>query len=109
MKITEVSRQTGISTETLRYYDRIGLMPAIKRDQDGIRYYEQNDVEWISLVKALLEERISQEILLEFVSLEKQHQPGKETVIEEMCTCLLQHKDHIDHLLDCLHEKIQNG
>ena len=90
MKITEVSRQTGISTETLRYY-------------------EQNDVEWISLVKALLEEGISQEILLEFVSLEKQHQPGKETVIEEMCTCLLQHKDHIDHLLDCLHEKIQNG
>lgn len=109
MRITEVARQTNLSTETLRYYDRIGLIPCIKRDQDGIRCYDSQDVEWILLIKHLHEEGISLEMLLEFVMLEKENLSCKNIIIKEMCTCLMQHKDHIDCLLECLRHKLQNS
>ena len=109
MKITDVARQTNLSTETLRYYDRIGLVPCVKRDEDGIRYYDLHDVEWILLIKNLHEEGISLEMLLEFVTLEKESKSCKNIIIEEMCTCLMQHKDHIECLLECLRHKLKNS
>lgn len=44
MTIKEVSERFGVSTDTLRYYERIGLIPRIARTAGGIRDYTESDI-----------------------------------------------------------------
>jgi DNA-binding transcriptional MerR regulator len=45
--IAQVAQATGISAHTLRYYERIGLMPAIGREGAGRRRYSQAGLEFV--------------------------------------------------------------
>ena len=47
MKISEVSEKFALSQDTLRYYERIGLISKIARDKSGIRNYTDKDCKWI--------------------------------------------------------------
>ncbi|MDT0306033.1 MerR family transcriptional regulator [Streptomyces sp. DSM 44917] len=51
--ISEVSAHTGLSVHTLRWYERIGLMPHIDRSHTGQRRYSDKDVSWLALVNKL--------------------------------------------------------
>ena len=51
MKIAEVSEQYGISSDTLRYYERIGLIPPVNRNGSGIRDYNELDIRRVEFVK----------------------------------------------------------
>lgn len=51
MKIAEVSEQCDISPDTLRYYERIGLLPPITRTPSGIRDYSELDVRRVEFIK----------------------------------------------------------
>ena len=53
MTIAEVSRKMDISADTLRYYERIGLIPPVKRSKSGIRDYSEKDLGWISFAKCM--------------------------------------------------------
>ena len=53
MTIAEVSRMFEISVDTLRYYERIGLLPAVPRTPDGIRDYGEKDLGWIAFIKCM--------------------------------------------------------
>ena len=49
-RIKDVSELLGISTYTLRYYEKIGLLKFVKRDENGIREFEPNDLIVISTI-----------------------------------------------------------
>ena len=49
MTIAEVSRAYDISADTLRYYERVGLLPSIGRTSGGIRNYSEEDCRWVEL------------------------------------------------------------
>ncbi|WP_145948704.1 MerR family transcriptional regulator [Paenibacillus sp. Y412MC10] len=51
--IREISEETGISTYTLRYYEREGILPGVKRDSSGNRLYDEESMEWLNFVLAL--------------------------------------------------------
>ena len=53
MKIMEVSEQYGISSDTLRYYERIGLIPPVNRNESGIRDYNELNLRWVEFVKCM--------------------------------------------------------
>ena len=53
MTIAEVSRMFEISADTLRYYERIGLLPAASRTCGGIRDYGVKDLGWIAFIKCM--------------------------------------------------------
>lgn len=53
--ISKVAERVGISTYTLRYYEKEGLLPEVKRNEKGIRIYDESDIVWIDLVKCLKE------------------------------------------------------
>ncbi len=53
--IQRVSDETGLSIDTLRYYERIGLIPGIERANNGHRRYSDSDVEWIQFLIQLRE------------------------------------------------------
>ncbi|MGP3736112.1 MerR family transcriptional regulator [Streptomyces sp. GDS52] len=51
--ISEVVALTGLSAHTLRWYERIGLMPDIDRSHTGQRRYSNRDLDWLALVGKL--------------------------------------------------------
>ena len=55
--------------DTLRYYERIGVIPPVTRDKNGYRNYQTSDLNWIFLAKSLRSAGLSIESLIEFASL----------------------------------------
>lgn len=53
LNISHVARKTGLTPHTLRYYERIGLIPSLKRASNGHRRYRARDMEWIAFLKRL--------------------------------------------------------
>ena len=53
MTIAETSRKYGLSPDTLRYYERIGLIPPVPRTKSGIRDYDEESCNWIELMKCM--------------------------------------------------------
>lgn len=51
MTITEVSSRYDLSQDTLRYYERIGLIPSVNRKQSGVRDYTEEDCRWVEFIK----------------------------------------------------------
>lgn len=51
VSIGQLSQQTGISTEAIRYYERIALLPAAKRAANGYRQYDERDIERLQFIK----------------------------------------------------------
>ena len=76
MTIAEVSKQFDISADTLRYYERIGLIPPVPRTTGGIRNYDEASCKWIELMKHLRAAGVQIEALVEYTALVQQ---GDET------------------------------
>lgn len=72
MTIAEVSKLLDISSDTLRYYERIGLIPPVRRNKSGIRNYEEKDLGWVRFAKCMRAAGISIEALIEYVALFQQ-------------------------------------
>ncbi len=77
MTISEVSKKYDLSTDTLRYYERIGLLPAVNKNSSGNRDYNEEDCRWVSFIKCMRSAGLSIEILIEYVSM---FQKGNSTI-----------------------------
>jgi DNA-binding transcriptional MerR regulator len=53
LTVQEASDKTGLSAHTIRYYERIGLLPSIERAKNGHRRYSEDDIGWIEFLKCL--------------------------------------------------------
>lgn len=69
MSISEVSKKYGISADTLRYYERIGLIPSVPRNKSGIRDYDEESQRWIELMICMRKSGVQIEALIEYVAL----------------------------------------
>ncbi|MDR1924398.1 MAG: MerR family transcriptional regulator, partial [Planctomycetaceae bacterium] len=62
-------KKYGLSADTLRYYERIGLIPKIHRTEGGIRDYSESDCDWIGFIKCMRNAGVQVEALVEYVAL----------------------------------------
>ena len=69
MTITEVSKKYNLSQDTLRYYERIGLIPSVKRNKSGIRDYTEEDCNWIEFIKCMRSAGLPIEVLVKYVGM----------------------------------------
>ena len=87
MTIAEVSKQYNISADTLRYYERIGLIPPVNRNKNGIRDYTDEDCKWVDFIKCMRYAGLPIEVLIEYVTLFRQGsstiEARKEILIEQ--------------------------
>lgn len=72
MTITEVSKQYDIPADTLRYYERIGLIPSVPRSKSGFRDYDEESCRWVQFAKCMRNAGIQVEALIEYVDLVQQ-------------------------------------
>jgi len=110
MTIAEVSKKFGLSPDTLRYYERIGLIPRVNRNESGIRDYTEEDCKWIEFIKCMRSAGIQVETLVEYVTLLQQ---GDETVelrkqiLVEQREKLLSRIEEMERALERLNFKIE--
>ena len=69
MTIAEVARKYELTPDTLRYYERIGLLPNVARTAGGIRDYSETDCRWVDHIKCMRSAGISVDTLVEYVTL----------------------------------------
>ncbi len=77
MKIAEVSKQSGLTPDTLRYYERIGLLPPVNRNGSGLRDYSDLDIQRVEFVKCMRTAGLPVEVLIDYINLVQQ---GDETI-----------------------------
>lgn len=111
MTIKEVSKKYDITTDTLRYYERIGLLPKVQRNSSGYRVYSEYDENWIFYIKSMRGAGVSIETLIEYVTL---FQQGIETIpirkelLLEQREKLAERIANMQEVLDRLDKKIDS-
>ena len=86
MTIGEVSEKYGITADTLRYYERIGLIPYVPRKKNGIRNFDEKSCKWVEFIKCMRSAGVQIEALTEYVNLMQKNdnvQRRKEILIEQ--------------------------
>ena len=109
MTIAEVSKKYDISADTLRYYERVGMIPPVTRTARGIRDYQDSDLGWVGLAKCMRSAGLPVEAMIEYVRLYQEGDstiPARLQLLLEQRQSLLEQKKKIDETLDRLNYKI---
>lgn len=110
MKISEMSEQSGLSVDTLRYYEKIGLLPPVNRTDGGIRDYSEIDLKRVDFIKCMRSAGLPIEVLLAYFELVQQGdetiEARKEILLEQRAQ-LLARMAEMQETLDLLNHKIQ--
>lgn len=108
MTIAQVSQKYGLSQDTLRYYERIGIIPPVPRNKSGIRDYDEVSCSWIELMKCMRSSGIQIEALIEYVTLFQQGDATLDARKALLIDQLLERMEQMQQSLDRLNQKIQN-
>lgn len=109
MTIKEVSKKYGISQDTLRYYERCGIIPPVTRTAGGVRNYQDSDLGWVELSLCLRNAGVSVQAISKYVSLAVE---GDGTIAERLDILrserenLTEQKNQLCAALDRLDHKI---
>lgn len=102
MNIKKAAEIFNLSVDTLRYYERVGVIPPIHRNMSGYRDYTTNDLNWIYLAKSLRNAGLSVESLIEFAHLAQVRET--ENVEEAQKQILVDQLGELDKKLSEMHE-----
>ncbi len=109
MKIAEVSERYAISTDTLRYYERIELIQQVKRNESGIRDYNELDLRRVEFIKCMRSAGLPVEVLIEYVALVQrgdQTIEARKEILKEQRQQLATRMKEMQKTLDLLDHKI---
>ena len=110
MTIAEVSRKYEISADTLRDYERIGLIPPVPRTKSGLRDYDEESCGWVELMKCMRAAGVQIEALIEYVALFQQGDDtidARKALLIEQREQLLARMEDMQKSLDRLNMKIE--
>ncbi len=110
MKIQEVSEKFEISTDTLRYYERIGLIPTVNRTDSGIRDYTEEDMRRVDFVKCMRSAGLPVEVLIDYMALVQKGDSTiatRKEILLEQREQLIARIEEMQKTLEILNYKIQ--
>ncbi len=111
LSIQQVAQQTGLSIDTLRYYERIGLIDPVSRAKSGHRRYTEDDLEWIFLLIWLRKTDMPLTQIIHYLQLRRQGPQtltARRIILEEHQCDLEQRMQHIEQYMIVLQEKIEH-
>ena len=110
MKIAEVSEQYGLSADTLRYYERVGLIPPVHRSESGIRDYNELDLRRVDFIKCMRSAGLPVEVLIEYIALVQKGDKtikARKEILAEQRELLVARMKEMQKTLDLLDHKIE--
>lgn len=109
MTIKEVSKKYEISQDTLRYYERVGMIPPVTRTAGGIRNYTKEDLRWVELAQCMRSAGLPVEAMIEYVRLFQEWDStisARLQLLTDQREMLLEQRRQIDETLNRLNYKI---
>jgi len=109
MNIAQVSKKFELSPDTLRYYERVGMIPPVNRTPSGLRDYTEEDCKWVELAKCMRSAGLPVEVMIEYLKMTQQGDetiPVRRELLLEQRERLLTQKAAIESTLDRLNFKI---
>ncbi len=110
MKIQEVSEKYNLSADTLRYYERVGLIPPVTRTLSGIRDYSELDMRRVEFIKCMRSAGLPIEVLIDYVALVQKGDSTIEVrkdILKEQRIQLIARMEEMQKTLEILNYKIQ--
>lgn len=109
LTITEVSKKYDISSDTLRYYERIGLIPQVPRKKNGNRYYTEGMQGWIEMIVCLRHSGVTVEALIDYAQMLQKGDStleAREALLREQLSLLEEKKFNLNRSINRLKHKI---
>ena len=109
MTIAEAGQKYGLTADTLRYYERIGLIPRVGRNAGGIRNYTESDGNWIEFIKHMRDAGVQVEALTKYVALSQQGDAtanARKQILVEQRAQIAARAANMQKMLDRLDDKI---
>lgn len=103
MLISEVSERFDLTKDTLRYYERIGLIPEVRRNSRGNRDYTEEDCGWIEFIKCMRNAGLSIDTLTEYLEL---YQEGDST-INDRKELLIEERNKLARKIDQMQQTLE--
>ena len=110
MTVKEVSEKYNIPQDTLRYYERIGMIPKVTRTSGGIRNYQKEDLEWVELAICMRSAGLPVEVMAQYVKLNQEGDitiPDRLELLKKQREGLHEQRKQLDATLDRLNYKIE--
>ncbi|MBC1449356.1 MerR family transcriptional regulator [Listeria welshimeri] len=111
MNIKDASEKSGVSADTIRYYERIGLIPPVHRNENGVRKFGAEDLRWIQFSRQMRRAGLSIEALIDYLALFREGEHTLEVRVELLKEQRVDLKNRINIMqeaLDRLDFKIKN-
>lgn len=109
MKIAEVSEKYNLPQDTLRYYEKVGVIPLVGRNPGGSREYGEDDCKWIELAQCLRGAGLPVEAIIEYrrlFDIGDSTIPDRLKLLEDQHETLVKQKEATDRALERLEYKI---
>ncbi|WKY44611.1 MerR family transcriptional regulator [Eubacteriaceae bacterium ES2] len=109
MTIKEAAERVGVSVDNLRYYERIGLFPAIPRNESGMRDYDEMSLHWIEFALRFKRGGMSLEAIREYIQLALQGEktkPARKEILLDAKKAHEQKLAEIQESLDVINYKL---
>ena len=109
MTIKEVAERYHLAQDTLRYYERVRMIPEVHRTSGGIRDYQEEDLRWLELALCMRKAGLPVEGMIEYLRL---YQEGDETIparlelLQSQMELLKKQKEQLEAAMDHLSYKI---
>ena len=110
MTIAEVSKKYDLTPDTIRYYEKEGLIPKVPRNKSGIRDFNENSCRWIEFIKCMRNAGLSIEVLSKYVKLMGEGPKTaneRKKLLEDQRDILLKKQKDINETIERLNYKIQ--
>ncbi len=109
MTIKEVCEKYNLTPDTLRYYERVGMIPPVTRTAGGIRDYQEEDLGWVEQAKCMRSAGLPVEAIVEYVRLFREGDgtiPARLELLKNQMKRLVAQREQIDSTINRLQYKI---
>lgn len=109
MTIKEVCEKYNLTPDTLRYYERVGVIPEVTRTAGGIRDYQEEDIGWVENAVCMRDAGVPVEMLIEYVKLFREGDStieARTNLLKEVREQIIEAKKKYDVALEKLDYKI---
>ena len=109
MRINEASKASGLSADTIRYYEKAGLLPPIHRDQSGHRWFGQNNIDWMIVLYWLRKTGMPMKVMSRYAALVHAGDhtiPERKSILREHGKLLAARRSDLDRCDDLLAYKL---
>lgn len=97
MNIKEASLTLKLTPDTIRYYEKIGLVPPVSRNENGVRIFAPDDLCWLRFAKEMRDSGLSIDASIRYIKL---YDDGGDATLNERKAILAEQRESLQERID---------